>query len=46
MIIRCRHCLTCKPHVKDEVLFVDKLIDIFDIARSEIAQWTNCDQQS
>jgi transposase-like protein len=26
------HCLTCKPYVKDEVRFVNRLFDIFDIA--------------
>jgi hypothetical protein len=26
------HCLTCKPHVKDEVRFVNKLFNIFVIA--------------
>jgi transposase, IS6 family len=26
------HCLTCKPRVKDEVRFENKLFDIFDIA--------------
>jgi transposase, IS6 family len=31
-MIRRGHCLTCKPHVKDEVRFVKKLFDIFDIA--------------
>lgn len=29
--IRRGHCLTCKPHVKDEVCFVNKLFDIFTI---------------
>ena len=29
----CRgHCLTCKPHVKDEVWFVNKLFDIYSLA--------------
>jgi transposase, IS6 family len=31
-MIRRGHCLTSKPHVKDEVRFVNKLFDIFDIA--------------
>jgi transposase, IS6 family len=31
-MIRRGHCLTCKPHVKDEVRFVNKLFDIFHIA--------------
>jgi transposase, IS6 family len=31
-MIRRGHCLTCNPHVKDEVRFVNKLFDIFDIA--------------
>src|ERR1700691_1191248 len=31
-MIRRGHCLTCKPHGKDEVHFVNKLFDIFDIA--------------
>jgi transposase, IS6 family len=26
------HCLTCKPHVKDEVRLVNKLFDVFEIA--------------
>jgi transposase, IS6 family len=29
--IRRGHCLTCKPHVKDEVRFVNKLFDIFTL---------------
>jgi transposase, IS6 family len=28
-MIRKGHRLTCKPHVKDEVRFVDKLLDAF-----------------
>jgi IS6 family transposase len=31
-MIRRGHCLTCKPHVKDEVRFVNRLFDIFGIA--------------
>ena len=31
MILR-GHCLTCKPYVKDEVRFINKLFDIFTIA--------------
>ena len=31
-MIRRGHCLTGNPHVKDEVHFVNKLFDIFDIA--------------
>jgi IS6 family transposase len=31
-MIRRRHYLTCKPYVKDEVRFVNKLFDIFNIA--------------
>ena len=31
-MIRRGHCLMCKPHVKDEVRFVNKLFDIFEIA--------------
>ena len=27
-MIRRGHCLTCKPHVKDEVRFVNKLFDV------------------
>jgi transposase, IS6 family len=30
-MIRRGHCLTCKPHVKDEVRFVNKLFDIFTL---------------
>lgn len=30
--IRRGHCLTCKPHVKDEVRFINKLLDSFTIA--------------
>jgi IS6 family transposase len=31
-MIRRGHCLTCKPHVKDEVRFINKLFNIFVIA--------------
>jgi transposase-like protein len=31
-MIRRGQCLTCKPHVKDEIRFVNKLFDIFSIA--------------
>ena len=31
-MIRRGHCLTCKPHVKDEVRFINKLFDVFTIA--------------
>jgi len=31
-MIRRGHCLTCKPQVKDEIRFVNKLFDIFNIA--------------
>ena len=31
-MIRRGHCLRCKPHVKDEVRFVNKLFDIFAVA--------------
>jgi len=31
MIRRC-HCITCKPHMKDEVRFINKLFDILTIA--------------
>jgi IS6 family transposase len=31
-MIRRGHCLTCKPHVKDEIRFVNKLFDIFSVA--------------
>ncbi len=30
--IRRDHCLTCKPHAKDEVRFVDKLFDVYSNA--------------
>jgi len=33
-MIRRGHCLTCKPHVKDEIRFVNKLFDIFTVAAS------------
>jgi len=31
-MIRRGHCLTCKPHGKDAVRFVNKLFDIFTAA--------------
>lgn len=31
-MIRRGHCLTCKPRVKDEIRFVNKLFDIFAVA--------------
>ena len=31
-MIRRAHCLTCKPHAKDEVRFVNRLFDVFSIA--------------
>ena len=31
-MIRRGHCLTGKPHVKDEVRFINKLFDIFAVA--------------
>ncbi len=31
-MIRQGHCLTCKPHVKDEIRFVNKLFDILTVA--------------
>jgi transposase, IS6 family len=31
-MIRRGHCLMCKPHVKDEVRFINKLFDVFTIA--------------
>ena len=31
-MIRRGHCLTCKPHVKDEVRFVNKLLDVYSSA--------------
>ena len=31
-MIRRGHCLTRKPHVKDEVSFVNKLFYVFDVA--------------
>ncbi len=31
-MIRRGHCLTCKPHVKDEIRFVNKLFDVFSSA--------------
>ena len=30
-MIRRGHCLTCKPHVNDEVRFVNKLFDVFTV---------------
>jgi len=31
-MIRRGHCLMCKPDVKDEVRFINKLFDVFTIA--------------
>src|SRR5258707_12347138 len=31
-MIRRGHCITCKPHVKDEARFINKLFDVFTIA--------------
>jgi IS6 family transposase len=31
-MIRRGHCLTCEPHVEDEVRLVNKLFDVFTIA--------------
>ena len=31
-MIRRGHCLTCKPHIKNEVRFVNKLFDVFSSA--------------
>jgi hypothetical protein len=31
-MIRRSHCLTCKPRVKDEIRFVNKLFDVCEIA--------------
>ena len=31
-MIRRGHCLMCKPHVKDEIRFGNKLFDIFSVA--------------
>ncbi len=31
-MIRRGHCLTCKPRVKDEIRFINKLFDIFAVA--------------
>jgi IS6 family transposase len=31
-MIRRGYCLTCKPHVQNEVRFVNKLFDIFSVA--------------
>jgi IS6 family transposase len=31
-MIRRGHCLTCKPHAKDEVRFINKLFDVFSSA--------------
>jgi len=31
-MIRRGQCLTCKPQVSDEVRFVNKLFDVFEIA--------------
>jgi IS6 family transposase len=30
-MIRRGHCLTCKPHVKDEVRFINKLFDVYTV---------------
>ena len=46
-MIRRGHCLTCKPHVKDELRFVNKLFEHLRYrCLMETAQRTNCDQQS
>jgi len=31
-MIRRGHCITCKPQVKDQMRFINKLFDIFTIA--------------
>jgi len=31
-MIRRGHCITCKPHMKDEVSFINKLFDVLTIA--------------
>jgi len=31
-MIRRGHCITCRPHMKDEVRFINKLFDILTIA--------------
>ena len=31
-MIRRGHCFTCKPYVRDEIRFVNKLFDAFEIA--------------
>jgi IS6 family transposase len=31
-MIRRGHCLTCKPCANDEIRFVNKLFDVFEIA--------------
>jgi transposase, IS6 family len=31
-MIRRGHCLTCTPHMKDEVRFINKLFNVFTIA--------------
>jgi IS6 family transposase len=31
-MIRRGHCLTCKPCVQDEVRYIDKLFEVFEIA--------------
>ena len=31
-MIRRGHCLTCKPHAKDEVRFVNKLSNVYSSA--------------
>jgi transposase, IS6 family len=45
-MIRRGHCLTCKPHVDDEVRFVNKLFNVFKIVASSTALWSNCAQHS
>lgn len=41
-MIRRGHCLTCKPQVKDEIRFVNKLFDTFPVAalREKVARQT------
>jgi len=31
-IIRRGHCFTCKPHMKDEVRFINKLFNLYTVA--------------
>ena len=45
-MIRRGHCLTCKPSVKDEVGFVNKLFDVFIIAACSNGTRVNCAQQN